>query len=73
MICWPTLPALPLKAVTERLSPSASVSLARTLPSRVLPSVALKASAWPTGASLTSLTVTLTVALALPPWPSEIV
>ena len=59
--------------MTLSAPPSMSVSLAVRLPAAIttaVSSLVVKASATATGASLTGLTVMLTVAVALPPLPS---
>ena len=61
-------------AVTVSLSPSGSVSFAVTLMTLfALSSTTVAVSLFATGGSFCSVTVTDTVALSLPPLPSEIV
>ena len=65
-----------LTAVTDSTSPvsGAPVSLASTpITLSTESSATVGVSVPATGGSLTEVTVTLTVAVALPPWPSEIV
>ena len=61
---WPAM----LKAVTDRLVASTSVSLARTLPVTLASSAPVPVSAVPTGVSLTAVrtTASLAVAVAVP-------
>ncbi|GJD54097.1 hypothetical protein OPKNFCMD_6878 [Methylobacterium crusticola] len=65
--------ACPSIAVIVSGSPSASRSLARTVTVAGVSSAVAKASAMATGASWTGVTIPLTVAVALPPCPSETV
>ncbi len=70
-----TMPLVPLVlAVIDRVSPSGSVSPARTSSGGGSASSATpKSSSSATGGSLTGSTVTLTVAVSVPPCPSVIV
>ncbi len=68
-----TVPLAALAAVTVRGSPLASLSLPSTLMVTGVSSDVLAVSATATGGELTGTpapTVTATVLLALPPWPS---
>ena len=75
-----TVPLGEVAAVTVKVLPSTSVSLARTVigdeapesSSTVRSGVAAVPSLTATGASLTGVTARKTVAVAVPPWPSEI-
>ena len=55
---------------TDSVPPSASLSFARTAIVAAVSSAVVAASSFATGASLTLVIVTLTVAVAVPPWPS---
>ena len=66
-------PASTWALVTESVSPSMSVSLARTLMSIETFSSVVALSSTATGSSLSGSTVRLTVAVSVPPLPSEIV
>ena len=59
--------------VTVSGSLSASLSFSRTDVVTALSSAVVAESAAATGPSFTAVTVTLTVAVAVPPWPSRIV
>ena len=82
---WSTLttttPSDELAETTVRISPSTSVSFTSTLTGVETPESSetvrkgepTAPSSTATGASFTAVTDTNTVALALPPWPSEVV
>ena len=57
----------------DRVSPSGSVSLASGFSVIAVSSGVVAVSSTATGASLTPPTVTVTVAVSVPPFPSEIV
>ncbi len=63
----------PLTSTAFSVPPSASVSLASTAIVTAWSSTVVAESFTATGALLTFVTVTLTVAVAEPPWPSLIV
>ncbi len=71
---WPSVVTVPLVApdasVTVSASPSGSESFARTAISTAVPGLAEAESACARGASLTGVTVTVTVAELVPPLPS---
>ncbi len=69
-----TVPWVPLVLpVTVSVSPSGSVSLASTLAMPEVFSLVASVSSTAFGASLTGVTVTVTVAVSVPPLPSLIV
>ena len=61
------------RALTVSVSPSRSVSFARTAMLTAVSSAVVAASSTATGPSFDGVTVTLTVAVAVPPLPSPIV
>ncbi|APX13726.1 hypothetical protein BWR18_06015 [Tateyamaria omphalii] len=69
----PTLPSAEVASVTRSVSPSTSVSLARTLMVTPVLNGVVPASSVASGASLTGVTVTATSPTSVPPFPSEIV
>ena len=66
-----TLPLEAVAVVTVSGSPSTSLSLASTGMITGVSSLVVAVSGWATGASLTGVTVTVTVAVAKPPVPSR--
>ena len=68
------MPWVPLVLpVTVRVSPSGSVSLARTFVTPAVSSAVVRVSSTATGGPLSAVTVTVTVAVSVPPLPSLIV
>ncbi len=65
--------ALGLSVVTVSESPSTSESLASTFTFPAVPWAVVSESLTAFGASFTGVTVMETVAVSVPPWPSEIV
>ena len=63
----PTVIAVPLMRVTVMVSPSTSLSFARTLMVTAVSSAVVKLSSTATGASLTGVIVPVTVAVAVAP------
>ncbi len=74
MVPSPLLTAVPWDGepteVTVKLSPSTSLSLASTFTVPGVSSSVVNTSSLATGGSFTGLTVTCTVAVAVPPFPS---
>ena len=62
-----------LVTLTVSVSPSTSLSFASTAIETAVSSAVVAVSLTAAGASLTAVTDTLTVPVALPPWPSPIV
>ena len=73
VVLFTTVPSVPcVTALTDNVSPgrSTSVSLASTSMVTATSSLVVSASSPATGASFTALTVTVTVAVSVPPLPS---